>query len=148
MFDEDDRSPDGSDQTPEDAGDRVDEGSITVDFFGDLPDNLTQAFEFTGGSPANGPNGEAITYTPSGDGQSLTASIDNVDIFTVSINGTSTNGGEVTYSYEVTLLNEMAHLTGTNDENWFDFTADFKATDQDRKRAVEGKIMSERIDVS
>src|SRR3546814_1307833 len=55
---------------------------------------------------------------PSGDGQSLTASIDNVDIFTVSITGTSTNGGEVTYSYEVTLLNEMDHLTGPNDENW------------------------------
>src|SRR3546814_2673100 len=66
---------------------------------------------------------------PSGDGQSLTASIDNVDIFTVSITGTSTNGGEVTYSYEVTLLNEMDHLTGPNDENWFDFTAEFKATD-------------------
>src|SRR3546814_7952693 len=33
MVDEDDLSPDGSDQTPEDAGDRVDEGSITVDFF-------------------------------------------------------------------------------------------------------------------
>src|SRR3546814_14290925 len=45
MVDEDDLSPDGSDQTPEDAGDRVDEGSITVDFFGDLPDNPTQAFE-------------------------------------------------------------------------------------------------------
>src|SRR3546814_19351057 len=86
-------------------------------FFGDLPDNLTQAFEFTGGSPANGPNGEAITYMPSGDGQSLTASIDNVDIFTVSITGTSTNGGEVTYSYEVTLLNEMDPLTGPHERS-------------------------------
>src|SRR3546814_19515913 len=111
MFDEDDRSPDGSDQTPEDAGDRVDEGSITVDFFGDLPDNLTQAFEFTGGSPANGPNGEAITYTPSGDGQSLPASIDNVDIFTVSTTGTPTHGGEVTSSTEVTQLTETEPRT-------------------------------------
>src|SRR3546814_16802729 len=96
MVDEDDLSPDGSDQTPEDAGDRVDEGSITVDFFGDLPDNLTQAFEFTGGSPANGPNGEAITYTPSGDGPSLTARIDHINNFPWSINTPDTHSGEVT----------------------------------------------------
>src|SRR3546814_17844308 len=35
MVDEDDLSPDGSDKTPEDAGDRVDEGSITVALFGE-----------------------------------------------------------------------------------------------------------------
>lgn len=132
LVDEDDLVPDGTDQTPEPAGDRVDEGQVTVDFFSDQPADLTGAFAFTGGSPASGPNGEAITYTPSGDGQSLTASIDGVDIFTVTVTGATPNGGgNVTYDYQVTLLAEMDHLVGDNGENFFDFTADFTVTDSD-----------------
>ena len=132
LLDEDDLVPDGSDQTPEPGGDRVDTGEIDVDFNNDLPADLTAAFSFTGGSPANGPNGETITYTPSVDGQSLTASIDGTDIFTVVITGATPGiGGEVTYGYEVTLLDEMDHLTGPNGENDFDFTAQFTVTDND-----------------
>jgi len=132
LVDEDDLVPDGSDQTPEPAGDRVDTGEIDVDFNNDLPADLTAAFSFTGGSPATGPNGETITYTPSGDGQSLTASIDGTDIFTVAITGaTPGTGGEVTYGYEVTLLEEMDHLIGDDIESTFDFTAQFTVTDSD-----------------
>lgn len=132
LLDEDDLSPLGSDQTPEPAGNQVDEGSITVDFSSDQPADLTAAFAFTGGSPATGPNGEAITYTPSGDGQSLTASIGGVDVFAIAITGTTDNGGgNVTYDYEVTLLAEMDHLIGDNGENAFDFTANYTVTDSD-----------------
>jgi len=132
LVDEDDLVPFGTDQTAEPAGDRIDEGSVSVDFFSDQPGNLTAAFAFTGGSPATGPNGEAVTYTPSGDGQSMTASIGGVDIFTVEITGATDNGGgNVTYDYQITLLNEMDHLIGDNGENTFDFTADFTVTDSD-----------------
>ena len=132
LVDEDDLVPAGSDQTAEPAGDRVDEGTVDVDFFNDQPGDLTGAFAFTGGSPASGPNGAAITYTPSGGGQTLTASIGGVDIFVVTISGTTDNGGgNVTYAYQVTLLAEMDHLIGDNGENTFDFTADFTVTDSD-----------------
>ena len=130
--DEDDLVPNGSDQTAETAGDRVDEGTVTVDFFNDQPGDLTGAFAFTGGSPANGPNGEAIIYTPSDGGQTLTASIGGVDIFSVTVTGATANGaGDVTYDYQVTLLAEMAHLIGDNGENDFVFSAEFTITDSD-----------------
>jgi hypothetical protein len=133
LVDEDDLVPDGSDQTAEPAGDRIDEGSVTVDFFNDQPGDLTGAFTFDGSTDVGGgPNGEDIVYTVSGGGLILTASIGGVDIFTVTITGTTDNGGgNVDYDYEVELLNKMDHLIGDNGENTFVFTADFTVTDSD-----------------
>src|SRR3546814_12770846 len=64
MVDEDDLSPDGSDQTPENAGAGVAEGSITVDISGDMHHNPNEAHQFTGSSPHKGATGEEINKPP------------------------------------------------------------------------------------
>jgi T1SS-143 domain-containing protein len=116
---EDDDLTGGNDEG--DPPTNVDTRPLNVDFGVDAPG--TVAFDAVQPPAGITSRGDAISYTVSPDGQTITATADGRTVFTVQLNGTE--------SYTFTLLDVIDHPVASTIEDNFNLNFNLTATDQD-----------------